>query len=180
MVVVLPRDRIGMPGFEDNYADVHGLEFAKARIQEYHASQIEVENKVNQVTLDREGDREIIKINEKIDLLRAHRGRIPEDWKESIWDLASMIRSGCEIYLKDLSVLKRRTRIAEFGEEISRARKVLESEMVSQAKGGLYDKYYSGEYCDYCFALMPAGAKACNKCVRIPPMMGSRISLKKG
>jgi hypothetical protein len=179
---VRPRDRIGISGFEDNHADVHGLEFAKARIQEYYACKIEVENKMNQMTLKRERDLEIIKINEKIDLLRAHRGRIPEDLKESIWELASMIRSGCEIYLKDLSVLKRRTRMTEFVEEISRARKVLESEMVSQTKGGLYDKYYSGEYCDYCFALIPAGAKACNKCVRMShmsPILGFRISPKK-
>jgi len=173
MVEVRPDDRIGMPGFKDNHADVHGLEFAKARIQEYYECKTDIMYTARQKTLEQESGPEIRKINEKVDLLRVHRDEIPEDSKENISELASMIRSGCEIYLKDLEVMKRRTRIREFEEEIRRVTEVLASNVVSRAKGGLYDTYYSGEYCDYCGALIPIRGKVCNKCVRV---LGSRIS----
>jgi hypothetical protein len=166
MVEVRPDDRIGLSGFKDNDADVHGLEFAKARIQDYYEYHIETMYKEHQA-LETERNHEIRKITEKVDLLRTRRDEIPEDLKENILELASMIRSGCEIYLKDLEVLKRRTKMAEFDEEISRVTEILESDVVSQAKGGLYDKYYSGEYCDYCGRLIPVRGKVCNKCVRV-------------
>ena len=165
-------DRSIHSGFKDNCADIHALEFAKARIRDYYECQIQTGGKDRQ-GLETERDREIGEISEKIDILKIRRNKIPNDSKEDSLDLASMIRSGCEIYLKDLEVLKRRTKIKEFREEIGRVTGVLESTVVKGAKGGMYDKYYSGEYCDYCGALIPVGGKTCNKCVRV---LGSRIS----
>jgi len=158
--------------FKDNCADIHALEFAKARIRDYYECQIQTVGK-DRHGPEMERDREIGRISEKIDILKKRRNKILNESKEDSLDSASMIRSGCEIYLKDLEVLKRRTRIMEFGEEIGRVTEVLETTVVRGAKGGMYDKYYSGEYCDYCGALIPVGGKACNKCVRV---LGSRIS----
>ena len=159
-------------GLKNNCAHIHALEFAKARIQDYYECQIQAVGK-DRHGLETERDREIGKISEKIDILKKRRNKILNDSNEDSLDLASMIRSGSEIYLKDLEVLKKRTRIIEFKEEIGRVAEVLESGVVRGAEGGLYDKYYSGEYCDYCRALIPVRGKACNKCVRV---LGSRIS----
>lgn len=156
----------------DNCANIRALKFAKARILDYYECQIEAAHKKRQ-GLETERDIEIGRISEKIDILKTQRNKMPDDSEENLLEMASMIRSACEIYLKDLGVLKRRTKIMEFKEEIRRVTEVLESSVVRGAKAGLYDKYYSGEYCDYCGALIPARGKTCNKCIRV---LGSRIS----
>jgi hypothetical protein len=161
-----------LSGFENNCAHIHALEFAKARIQDYYEYHIQTVGK-DRRGLETERDCEIEKISEKIDILKKRRSKILNDSNEDSLGLASMIRSGCEIYLKDLQVLKKRTRMIEFEEEIGRVAEILENGLVSGAEGGLYNKYYSGEYCDYCRALIPVRGKACNKCVRV---LGSRIS----
>jgi hypothetical protein len=166
MGTLRPSDRGEILGIKDNYVDVHALEFTKARIQDYYEYHIETMEKEHEA-LKTERNREIRKITETVDLLRARRDKISKDLKEDLLELTSMIRSGCEIYLKDLQILRKRTKMTEFEDEISRVTKVLESDVVNQAKGGLYDKYYSGEYCDYCGRLIPVKGKTCNKCVRV-------------
>ena len=83
---------------------------------------------------------------------------------ENIEKLVSSIKSGCEIYLKDLEVLEKRTEITEFRHEIENVKKILDSKNVMGESGGNYDMYYSGEYCNNCGALKIVGVKTCNSC----------------
>ncbi len=166
MVEMRSGNSVGMSGFKDNHVGVRGLEFAKARLHDYYQYHIETACREQQ-NLETERDREIRKVDDKVNLLRTRRDEVPENLKENALELASIVRSACEIYLKDLEVLRRRTLMIEFEEEISRVTEFLQSGIVGQAKGGLFDKYYSGEYCDYCGALIPVKGKSCKKCVRV-------------